>query len=172
MEAISTDLFMEINGDLVWLVDNDEIDSADRVRRSYRNDVYPVEPPFITDEERKGIRGIEIPMWANTDRFFRKIPRSNFEMYTILRRRRWNEMLLGKIEPDIPLPIRSEKYEALQNSLEKLKLSDSFTITIEEEEGETLGRIKNAIYTRARREDWKVAIREVDKKTIRVWRIE
>ena len=51
---ISVDLFMEVNGTLVWLVDDDdEIDPADNVKRSYRDDVYPVEPPNISNEERK-----------------------------------------------------------------------------------------------------------------------
>jgi len=46
---ISTDLFMELNGDLVWLVDDGEIDYADNIKRSYRNDVYPT-----TTEESDG----------------------------------------------------------------------------------------------------------------------
>ncbi len=80
-------------------------------------------------------------------------------------------MILGKTEKDIPISIRSEKYEALQSSLLKLTISDSFTITIEEEEGETIDKIKHAIYRRARVEGWKIAVRQIEKDTIRVWRI-
>ena len=81
-------------------------------------------------------------------------------------------MILGETETNIPLSIRSEKYEALQNSLLKLTVSDSFTITIEEEEGETLDKIKHAVYRRAQIEGWKVAIRQIEKDAMRVWRIE
>ena len=90
---LSVDLFMELNGDLVWLVDDDEIDKADRVKRSYRNDVYPEEPPGITREERKRLTNID-PIWVDTKRFFRLYEkRNNFEWYSISRRRRRERMV-------------------------------------------------------------------------------
>jgi hypothetical protein len=88
---ISTDLFMELNGDLVWIVDDDEIDSADKVKRSFRNDVYPDEPPTVTQEERENIKApfpFELPLMARFSYLFRHVPKSDFEWYLIGNRRR------------------------------------------------------------------------------------
>ena len=82
---ISVDLFMEVNGTLVWLVDDDEIDPADKVKRSFRNDVYPDEPPSVSNEEKARLNSPEPPEW-NRNHWSKK---SNFEWYSISRRRRY-----------------------------------------------------------------------------------
>jgi len=89
MIVIAVDTFMEVNGDLVWLVDDDEIDNADRVKRSFRPDVYPSEPPSVTEEDRK--RMADVLPWTDMDRFFKYPRMSNFESYLIIRRKRRKE---------------------------------------------------------------------------------
>ena len=89
---ISTDLFMELNGDLVWIVDDDEIDYADNIKRSFRPDVYPSKPPIINVKDRSALQA-PLGYYRKDGRFdhlFRQvhIPIDNFEWYRIVRRRR------------------------------------------------------------------------------------
>ena len=89
---ISVDLFMEVNGTLVWLVDDDEIDKADRVKRSFRNDIYPEGPPIFNKEEMEKLKAAHYDCKFGRGRFdwifrFPYIKKGDFELYEISRRR-------------------------------------------------------------------------------------
>jgi hypothetical protein len=95
-KVLPVDSFMEINGGLVWLVDDDEIDYADNVKKSYRGDIYPSEPPILSAGERKSIKSPEMGYYTKDGKFdylFKSRPNTidNFEWYKILRRRRMTQ---------------------------------------------------------------------------------
>ena len=93
---LPVDSFMEINGEMVWIVDDDEIDYADRIKKSYRGDIYPPVPPILTIEDRKKIKSPDLGYYTQDGKFdylfrFKTNKKSNFEWYQILRRRKMYE---------------------------------------------------------------------------------
>ena len=172
---ISTDLFMELNGDLMWLVDDDdEIDSADNIKRSFRPDVYPSVPPVLTEEDRKNLKAPYFGYFSRDGKFdylFKNswIPKGNFEWYKIARRRKIKHMILGDIEYDIPITGPRVKYPALHNVLEKLGVGESFVITREGEED--LEKVRSMVYGKGERLKRKFVMRKNNDTSLRVWRV-
>jgi hypothetical protein len=173
MVAIAVDTFMEVNGDLVWLVDDNVIDSADKVKKSYRSDVYPLTLSRV-EGERCEVKHLYRTM--SKQKGFN--PNSYFlggEIRGAFYRR--GHMKIGDIEKDIPLYEREYKkrntqVSELRNRLDSMGVGDSFRLS--PGKGEDIEFLKRRLGSNMyRREDKRIyTMRTTRDKYIRVWRLE
>lgn len=173
---IGVDTFMEINGEEIWLEEDDD-DHAEKVKHHYRNDIYPA-----TIEKGDGIASVYIsgpPSFLSIypDKFFAsgRTPKTAVQKYVDERRIRRKNMIIGSVEREIPYSPRTR--EAWPFPFDEMEVGDSFAVTPTEEEtvDKIADRVTHAIQRRKAYGPERFSYRTIRATTaresyIRVWR--